>query len=486
MEKMTKRLCDLAFYSLVIFSLVPLLRLCLPMDTAEAVVWGKYCLWGTTKHPPLSGWLAYGFYKAFGSQEGALYLLSQLCAVCGIWYIYKLARCFLSAEKSAAAAMLQFGIIYYGYSAPEYNVNVLSLLLWPACTYYFWRAYREDKLSDWLLLGIFAGLNLLNKYVCAVLFCSLFVFMLWDKSLPRLLKNYKAYLSAAVALALFAPHLYWLYENNFETFNYFAARGGTGTASAWGHILYPLKFCGAQLLFAAAALVTYGVFYAKSEKEAAPAADTSEWRFIAAMTAAPVLLFALSALVSGNALKSMWGFPCLFMWGTALVYFLPLKFTEDTGKNLVRAMFVWITLFAAAYAVQCLLTTSKRFSTDAEAFSQTMRAEWLKHTGRPLVYAGADVWYADILALYGSPEVKPVIWLKPESNPWFDKEDIARNGALVMADSAGGYAAYRSRCRGVLSEPLKMNIEAKNYFGKTKTREVFYGFCLPEEVKNAD
>ena len=73
----------------IVWSLVPLLRMSLPMDTQEAIVWGKFCLWGTTKHPPFSGWIAYDFYKMLGSWDGALYILSQLCIVCGIFYIYK-------------------------------------------------------------------------------------------------------------------------------------------------------------------------------------------------------------------------------------------------------------------------------------------------------------------------------------------------------------------------------------------------------------
>ena len=51
------------FFNLMLWSVVPLLRLSLPMDTQEAIVWGKYSLLGTTKHPPFSGIIAYYFYS---------------------------------------------------------------------------------------------------------------------------------------------------------------------------------------------------------------------------------------------------------------------------------------------------------------------------------------------------------------------------------------------------------------------------------------
>lgn len=480
--KMTKSLCYLALYCFVLFSLVPLLRLSLPMDTQEAVVWGKYCLWGTTKHPPFSGWLAYDFYKLLGSWDGAMYVLSQFCVVFGVFYIYKLARCFFDENKAAIAAMLQFGIIYYHFSAVEYNVNVLSVALWPICAYYFWKAYTENKLKDWLLFGFWVGINLLNKYVSVLLFVSLAVFVLADKGAWRLIKNTKVYLALAVAVLLFAPHLRWMYQHDFETLNYFASRGSKAALMLWGHLFYPFKFLLAQVLFAAAMLLTYFGFYRKAEKEKITG-DYREKMFISVMALAPVCLFALSSVISGSALKSMWGFPCLFMWGIAVVYFWPLKAGENLQKKLPKVMAGWITLFAFVYAVQCLLTTSQRFMTDTKSFASVMEQKWLEHTNKPLEYVAADVWYADMLTLYGSKEIKPMIWMNPQVNPWFSADDFHKKGALVIAGEAKEYDIYQQVYGSDITPPQKLTIEFKNYLGKTKTKEVLYGFYLPEEKK---
>lgn len=479
MPKYTKYLFYLTLYCFVLFSLIPLLRLSLPMDTQEAVIWGKYCLWGTTKHPPFSGWLAYDFYKIAGYWDGALYVLSQLCVACGIYYIYKLARCFLDENKAAIAAMLQFGIIYYHFSAVEYNVNVLSVALWPMCAYYFWQAYRQDKLKYWLIFGFLTGISLLNKYVGVMQFVAMFIFVIADKGMLKLLKNTKAYVAVTVALLVVAPHLWWMYQTDFETMNYFASRSGNGIKSWWGHILYPLKFVLAQVLFASATLLTYGIFYKKSEKEKFVQNRTYSL-FVGIMSVAPVILFALTAVISGNSLKSMWGFPCLFMWGIALVYFYPLKYSI----KLPFAMFCWITLFAIGYAVQCLLTTSPRFVTNVKSFASVMEQKWQERTDRPLEYVGADVWYADILALYGSSEIKPMFWMKPKSNPWFNGKDFEQKGALVIANNEQEYNIYRQMYGKDITPPQKMIVEYKNYFDKTKTKEVIYGFYMPWENIN--
>ena len=485
MQKSTKSLFCLMLYCFILFSFIPLLRLSLPMDTQEAIVWGKYCLWGTTKHPPFSGWLAYDFYKLLGSWDGAMYILSQLCTACGIFYIYKLARCFFDENKATMAAMLQFGIIYYHFSAIEFNVNVLSVALWPMCAYYFWKAYTKNKLSDWLLFGVMVGINLLNKYVSVLLFGSLAIFVFADKGVWRLLKNIKVYVAFAIAVAVVAPHLWWMYQTDFETLNYFASRSGNGAAAWWGHLVYPLKFIFAQILFAAVMLITYFAFYLKNEKEKR-SENLNEKLFIAITALAPICLFALSSVISGNSLKSMWGFPCLFMWGIALTYFYPLVFSDNLQKKLSTVMCVWVSLFAVGYTAQCLLTTSPRFTTDVKSFSAQMEQEWQKHTNKPLEYVASDVWYADMVALYGSHEIKPMIWMKPKSNPWFDADDFEKKGALIIANDDGEYNNYKKMYGKDITPAQKMTVEFKNYFAKTKVKEVLYGFYLPKERNNAE
>ena len=63
------------------------------------------------------------------------------------------------------ATAFQLGIIFYTFSAVEFNVNVISVALWPWTTYFFWQAYKKDKLKNWVLFGVFMALNILNKYV---------------------------------------------------------------------------------------------------------------------------------------------------------------------------------------------------------------------------------------------------------------------------------------------------------------------------------
>lgn len=479
--------------NLIIWTIVPQLRMSLPMDTQEAIVWGKYSWLGTTKHPPLSGITAYLFYQLFGHWDGALYLLSQVCVVLGVVYIYRLAKMFLDPAKAIMAAAFQFGIIYYNFSSVEFNVNVVSLALWPMCAFYFWRAYQKDRLTDWLLFAALCALNLLNKYVSALQMISFGVFVLISKNALNFLKNYKVYVAIFVCLLILTPHVWWLFENDFAPMTYFASRSGGGKLTTeWRHLIYPLKFFAAQLEFAAAGIITYFCFYRKN-KYASVSLKSAFWcecdrqgvvsKFILATALIPVSIFVLISMINGHALKSMWGFPCLYMLGIFVFYFFPLQWNEKKEKMFLQTMFIWSMLFAVVYAVQCLLTTSNRFTSDCGKIAHLLEQKWEeKYPYRPLKYVGGSEWTVNLVNLYAQNDVKPMVWLSPKNNPWLDQQDFEKSGALLVTEDLSAYEQMRKNYP--ISEPQKITLEYHNYFGKTKSKDMFYGFYLPKEMVN--
>lgn len=154
--------------------------------------------------------------------------------------------------------------------------------------------------------------------------------MLFDEKGRRQLLNYKAYAAVLCAVALVIPHIWWLAEHNFEMLNYILLRNtSTKTMSSeWRHLLYPLKFAGGQLLFAAAAVLSYAAFYKKSEPESKPQYHDEAGRFLLICGFFPMAVFLIISLIAGTPLKSMWGFPCQFLSGLMLVYFFQLSWTR--------------------------------------------------------------------------------------------------------------------------------------------------------------
>lgn len=484
MNKTEKNFFIFLLVNLFVWSMVPLLRLSLPMDTQEALIWGRDFFFGTPKHPPFSGWLAWPFYTVFAHFDIAMYLLSQICVAMGVIYIYRLAKSFIGEQKAVLAAMLQFGVIFYDFSSVEYNVNVVSLALWPMCAFYFWQALQKNKWGDWLLFGLLAGLNLLNKYTGGFLLFAFAVFVIYDKTARGVFKNPKAYIAAILALWVFMPHIYWLYQTDFASFNYFFGRssGGKYAGTLLGHIIYPLKFTGAQLLFCAATLISYAVFYYKSEKQKF-SGESMKSNFLVVVGVVPFCMFLLMGIIKGTALKSMWGFPLWFLLGISLIYFKPFNINETKAKKMFFTFVGWSMLFAVVYAIQCLFTTSQRFQENNQKTVDTVLQEWKKMTdiSEP-EYVAADVWYADMFALK-TGSVKPFYWFDVARNPDVSDE-ILQKPMLVVAVDENEYNGYVKKYGEKLSKPRKLTVEMSNYFGKIKSKDIYYGFYNLKDAKN--
>ena len=79
------------FSHLIIWTAIPTFsNVNLPLDTIEALAWGSNLDWGYYKHPPLSAFFVEIFYKLFGSQDWAFYLLSQIFIIAAFIAIFKL------------------------------------------------------------------------------------------------------------------------------------------------------------------------------------------------------------------------------------------------------------------------------------------------------------------------------------------------------------------------------------------------------------
>ena len=462
----------------LVWSLIPLLRTSLPMDSIEAIVWGQYCDWGTNKHPPLSGFLAYWAYTFGAHSHLAIYALSQLCVLCGFVYIYKLAKCFMAQEKAVLAVMLLEGVIYYGYSAPEFNVNVVSLALWPATVYYFYKALKNNKMADWVLTGVFAGLNLFNKYVSGVLLLSMLFYMFYDRNARQKFKTVGPYLSALFCMLVVLPHVWWLYLHDFYVIDYFLGRGGKAGFEDFPllrHIVYPIKFLGAQVLFGLGALLIYfiGTYKAPQEDNRLAASDK---KFLLVNGLLPLALMVLVSLAGGIKLKSMWGFPALYMTGILLLAFFPRQLTDAVRARLIKGVYIIMSLMGVALICVYIFNKSDKLHMNAPAYGAKMEEIWRQATGgRPFKYVAGDVWWADNLALFAPSKPKPVIWGDISKNPWFDAADLAKSGALI---TAAGEWEYRSAAEalGNATPPQKLELEFVNPAGKIKRKTIYYGF----------
>ena len=173
-------LISIAVLHLVFWTLTPaLLHHNAPLDVVEAIAWGQQWQWGYDHDPYLVGWLAYGLNWLVGHRVWPIYALSQLCILTTFWAIWRLAlQLNLSKAQALLSILLLEGIFYYNFATPEFNDNVLQLPLWALTISFLYTALTTQRISDWLLSGLWAGLALMAKYYTVMLFFPIVVLIL--------------------------------------------------------------------------------------------------------------------------------------------------------------------------------------------------------------------------------------------------------------------------------------------------------------------
>ena len=231
---------------LIFWTLVPsLTNNNLPRDTIEALAWGSNLDWGFDKHPPLSAFAVEIFYKIFGNQDWAYYFLSQIFVILTFFVVWVFSRELFKNDKYALISVLLLESIYfYNFTTPEFNVNVCQLPFWALAVFYCWKGFKNNKINDWLLFGLFAGFGVLSKYLFIYLLCGIDLFLIYMLIKKKI--DLKCLVSLFSFLLILIPHLVWLIENDYITIFYGIHRTSAefyvGSQSFLNHIEYPVIF----------------------------------------------------------------------------------------------------------------------------------------------------------------------------------------------------------------------------------------------------
>ena len=190
----------LCLYHLIIWTIIPYLsNRNLPLDVIEALAWGQNFDLGYTKHPPLSGWIPGILFKFFGNKDWVYYLLSQIFIIVSFIFIWKLASLFFKKKIYVLLSVLSIeGIAFFTFETPQFNVNICQLPLWIGTIYFFLKSIKNNKISDWIFLGIFSAFGFLTKYIFLYLLTSLFFYLVFI-----LIKNKKFYFNFFYSLLTF-------------------------------------------------------------------------------------------------------------------------------------------------------------------------------------------------------------------------------------------------------------------------------------------
>jgi len=409
----------------------------LPLDVIEALAWGSNLDWGFEKHPPLSAFFPEIFYQLFGSQDWAYYLLSQIFIIFSFVVVFKLAKEFLKSDIYALVSVfLLEGIYFYNFTTPEFNVNVCQIPFWSLTIYYSWQSFKNDKIRNWILFGLFAALGVLSKYLFIYLLISIkFFFIYYLKKNKKF--NFKYFIPIIVFLLIISPHLIWLVENDYKTITYGIKRTSIESSTLLNYFIYPLKFILKQIVALLPFFILLSLILKNFKFKFNPHDEKSI--FLIFVTFIPILLMLLTSLILAANIRTMWMTPFYLFFGLFFVYHFKNSINLNFLKKFIFSFLFIFILSPIAYLYISISNDNKRTDYPGKEIAYLVQNKWDKNFVNNIAIVVGDEWLAGNLSYH------------LQSRPlWFSNlepkiKDLELNGGVIYV---GNSDILKSVCPG--------------------------------------
>lgn len=471
--------------NVIVWTGVGLIRNVLPTDALECIYWGGLHDFGTPKHPPLSGWLAYYVYSVFKS-DFSIYLISQLFILTGVWYIYKLAKIFLDENRAILATIVMEGCWVYSYITGYYGFNpdVILLCVLPVLTYVFYNCMKDNKTSDWIKLGIIVGLAFLNKYQTILILASMFTWALMFKR--EVFKQKTFYLSVVIAFLIFLPHLIWLFKYDFFSLMYFESEMfDTGLI---GHVVAVLLFLITQIAAIVGVVLLFSLLLCKQKT---PFKIELNWNkesaFLIIFGLLPLVIHLLMGLFGGGTMRPRWGFEFLFLTGIMLFYFIPTKeISKEDFKFVLKSAYCVLVIIFISVGTLFAVEKNYRSRYPVADIYKDLKADWEQKTGTPLKYLGGYIEWTLPLTIYTKDHPQIILDTNKYDNIWIDENDLKKSGIMVIGRRPDRVKFYVHKSCPYLEEdyqiePVEYKFTIKNALNMQREYTVFYHIVKPEK-----
>ena len=414
---------------LILWTLIPsLTNNNLPLDTIEALAWGSNLDWGFNKHPPMSAFLVEIFYQIFGSQDWAYYLLSQICVIISFFVVFKFAEEFFNNKVFCLLSVLLLeGIYFYNFTTPEFNVNVCLIPFWSLTVLYVWKGFKNNKIVDWFLVGLFAGFGFLSKYLFIYLALGVDIFLIYMIYKKKI--DFKCLVSLIPFLIVLLPHLIWLTENNYITITYGLDRTGVGNQNFLDHIIHPLVFLGKQIGILIPFFLMF-LFLNNKLKSKFNFKD-NKLLFLLAINIVPLAMVFLTSMIMGVKIRTMWMTPFYLFFGVLVIYIFQSQINLNKLKGFTVAFLILFIFSPFAYAYVSITETDKRTDYPGKEIAQKIVKKYELDKWEKINFVKGNEWEAGNLSYHLKQRPK---WIYSSKGNFlcgkFDPSKIARISTL--------------------------------------------------------
>ena len=418
-----------ALSHLIIWTLVPsLTNKNLPLDTIEALAWGSNLDWGFNKHPPVSAFFPEVFFQIFGSQDWVFYLLSQIFVLVAFYYVFKFSNEVLGNVKlSLISVLLLESIYFYNFTTPEFNVNVCQLPFWSLVVYYSWKIYqaREIKFIDCFLIGLFAALGFLSKYLFIYLLISinlLFIYLIFIRKIKKF--DFKYLVIIEVFIVLLVPHLIWLLNNDFITVSYGLKRTGLEGTGILDHFKHPIIFLVKQI----GILIPFFLLVYLLVKKIKFKINLNDKKllFLIFVNILPIGLMFITSLVTGSKVRTMWMTPFYLFFGVLFVYSLQSQINIKKINSFLCGFLFLFFFSPILYSYESISKTDKRTDYPGKEIAAKVQIIWNQDFDKEIEFVTGNEWNAGNLSYH--------LKSRPKWEGFTSKETLEKSSQFICVD----------------------------------------------------
>lgn len=433
LEKMSfeKKFIFILIIYFVLWTILPvLLASSYAFDIPEGIYWGNEWQLGYYKHPPFSSWVLYSFYHVFGYIGP--YVLSQICISLTLFFVYLLAKNFVSKEKAFYSGISVLSIYYYTWPSLEFNHNVAQMPIWAGLIYLFYLVLKNNKWQHWILFGVLTGIGMLTKYSVIFLIFSIVLFSLLT-SYRLLWLSAKPWIAIVIALLIFSPHVIWLYQHDWLIFSYIQSR--SNEAGQGYNPLVAFKYLAAQatnFLPLIIILLCNKSFFI--QRLAIPENDR---KFLFFMGLFPGIVLFFISLASGIDIKDMWASPMWSLIALIFISMIPNHIFQNHKKGLAKGLVIWlsaITLLMACYLQfgGKIRHKASRMDWPQQEISLKTEQQWNKISHCEMDNITGDNWLAILAATKMEKLPSVMMSISDTYSPWMNLKRLEEKGTFAL------------------------------------------------------
>jgi 4-amino-4-deoxy-L-arabinose transferase-like glycosyltransferase len=389
------------------------------MDVAEAFAWGQKFQFGYGKHPPLAGWVAGLWFKAFPVTDWATYLLAMTTVSVGLIITWLIALRVVDYRRAFLVVVMLAIYPIFNFKGFKYNPDLLQLVTLPLLVLAYLHAFEKRTALSGFWLGLAAALALMTKYWVLTMIGAVGLAALIHPDRMKFLRSPAPWVATVVAIVAMIPHLLWLKDVDFAPLIYADDVYGHRTRAesamlALGYVEHNLGLLALPVVIAGLALV--GISLRRPSATLArvwsPGSNSgvnlsqalNVWIIQIIVAIGPPL----GGLILSVYMKTDWGISLFFLTPLALVAIPQLRVPSAV---LFRIAATWLVLTLATLAASPTIALHEFTDNPNSAFSYGARSQ----LARELTQLWRNRFFSRWSVVAGTTEVgEPMTFYSPD------------------------------------------------------------------------